>query len=168
MNLEKALNRINWRFTNKTISPNETDHEAVKFLNDWITRQKEITLKKNILFAKLFCYTFKNEIQFYKNPKQAQRKLYEELEYPIDFHYESVLQILNDVEEQKFCKEKGFPDKHPSKLTDLEKVHRKELITKYEKELLQLSIKGKWDIKTVTKSLNNTITELLNRFPKEV
>lgn len=167
MNLEKALNRINWRFKNKSITPNELDHESVKFLNEWINRQKEISLKKNILFAKLFCYAFKNEIQFYKNPKQSQRKLYEEMELPIDFHYESVLEKLNEVEYNNFLVSKGFPDKHPMQLTESEIQLRNELIEANEKELLNF-LKGKWDIKTVTKSLNNTITELINRFPNEI
>lgn len=167
MNLEKALNRINWRFTNKTISPNENDQKAVKFLNEWIIRQKEITLKKNILFAKLFCYAFKNEIKFYHNPKNAQRKLMEEMEYPIEFHYESVLQALNETELNNFLVSKGFLGKHPNTLTINEIEERKKLIKENEKELKSF-IEGKWNIKIVTQSLNNTITELLNRFPKEV
>lgn len=174
MNIEKALNRLNWRFKNENVKVgeskiiiNELDVEVVDFLNDWIVRQKEITLNKNILFAKLFCYAFKNEIQFYKNPKQAQRKLMEELEYPIEFHYESILEILNSVEYNKFLVSKGFPDKHPSTLNSDEILLRRKLIAENEKELVKL-VSGKWGIETVSKSLNNTITEILNRFPNEI
>lgn len=167
MNLEKALNRINWRFSTEKIIPNELDHEAIKFLNDWIVRQKEIVFKKNVLFAKLFCYTFKNEILYYSDPKQSQTKICKELEKSIEDHYDSVLNTLNEVEYSIFLNDKGFPYKHPVLLTEEEIIKRKELIKQFEQEIIIL-LKGKWTIDEVTKSLNNTITEILNRFSKDI
>ena len=170
MNIEKALNRLNWRFKNENVKVGESkiiintlDLEAVDFLNDWIIRQKEITLNKNMLFAKLFCYAFKNEILFYKNPTHSQTKLCEEMNRPIETHYESVLNSLNEVEYSKFFNDNGFEDKHPGLLTEAEINERREFIKKHEHEITHLT-RGKWTIEEVTKSLNNTITEILNRF----
>ena len=174
MNIEKALNRLNWRFKNENIKVgeskiiiNELDLQAVDFLNDWIIRQKEIVFKKNVLFAKLFCYAFKNEILYYSNPKQSQTKICQELEKSIEDHYDSVLNTLNEVEYSIFLNDKGFPYKHPVLLTENEIIKRKELIKKFEQEIIIL-LKGKWTIDEVTKSLNNTITEILNRFSKDI
>lgn len=168
MNIVKAMQRIGWRFGEaKAFTPNQNDADAYNYLVDFVETKQQEQIKKNLLFAKLFCYAFKNEIQFYKCPKHAQRKIYEELELPIQYHYDSVLEMLNDVVYNAFLENKGFPDKHPGTLTEKEIQFKKELIKNYEKELTEL-LKGKWDIEIVTQSLNNTITELLNRFPDEI
>ena len=53
-NIEKAINRLSWRFKNENIKINESkiiineaDVKAVDFLIEWINQQKKETLKDN-------------------------------------------------------------------------------------------------------------------------
>ena len=106
MNIEKALNRINWRFKNPQVKINESkiiinqsDIDAIDFLTNWVEQQKKETKQENLLFAKVFCYAFKNEIVFYNgSAKFAQSKLVEILKMPLEHHYNKVHEVLNNFD----------------------------------------------------------------------
>lgn len=53
-------------------------------------REKEKNKQENILFAKLFCYVFIQEIQHYKDIKFAQKSMHEILNLPLELHYEKL------------------------------------------------------------------------------
>jgi len=172
MNIENAIQRLNWRFKNQNIKINESkiiinenDVEAVDFLNDWINRQKKEALQENILFAKLYCYCLNHEIEFYKDIKFANQKLAQELSKPINHHYENVSHALNRMELNKFMNSVGIVTDHFQSMlfNEAQQIEQKELVNKHQKELSKYII-GIWDIGKVFKSLNNTITECLNRF----
>ena len=55
MTLEESVERLQWRFsTNKSFKPNQNDANALNFIFDWITRQKDINALNSDLFAKLY------------------------------------------------------------------------------------------------------------------
>jgi len=172
MNVEKAINRLQWRFKNENVKVgeskiiiNELDVKAVEFLIEWINNQKKETLKENILFAKMFVYCLSNELDFYKDVSFANRKLNDELKLPIEHRYNEFTKKLNNLELNKFLNSKGIITDHFEKmgLNCEQENKQQELIKEYQKEATKF-IKGVWSIQSVYKSLNNTITETINKF----
>jgi hypothetical protein len=171
MNIEKALNRINWRFKNSQVKLNESkiiinqlDVDAIDFLTSWIEQQKKETKQENLLFAKVFTYAFKNELIFYNgSAKFAQKKLVDILRLPLQYHYDEVHSVLNMFDLYKYSKQIGLTQKHPA-LKSKEEEENDLQILKSKDPLMLKKILGNWTKESVYKSLNNTITEAINRF----
>ena len=181
-NIEKAINRISWRFKNENVKVgeskiviNELDIKAVEFLIEWINNQKQQSLVENLLFGKLYTYALSNEIEFYKDVNYANRKLQEVLNAPIEQHYNTIVKELNRLEYNKFCHSVGIVTDHiqsinifdeNGKLTEKGKLQQEEqerLIKQHQKEL-QKFIVGVWSESEVYKNLNNQITECINKY----
>jgi hypothetical protein len=170
-NIEKAINRILWRFKNENIKVNESkiiinelDQKAVDFLVNWINQQKKDSLIENQLFVKVFCYTLYHEINFYKGDvKMGVKKLQEQLKLPIDYHYSKIHDTLNTNELINYLEKIGANTMHPLLRTDEQEI---ENINLFKKNNLELSKKilGTWSKENVYKSLNNTISEIINKF----
>lgn len=160
MNIQKAFQRLKWRFSNGKFEPNENDADALKFIADWIVREKEAELQRQTIFAKMYVYSFIHELHFYKDLKFAQKKLHEVLSQPLDYHYSEFLKKLNDFELESFMKSNGLnkdwidPDKQQAQQTT---------ISEQQEELKKLVL-GRWSKEQVDASLNNQITEAINRY----
>lgn len=171
MNIEKALNRINWRFKNQQVKINESkiiinqsDVDAIDFLTNWVDQQKKETKQENLLFAKIFCYAFKNELIFYNgSAKFAQRKLVDIIKIPLENHYDKVHEVLNMFDLHNYSKEIGLNQKHPALKTEQEEKIDMDILKSKDPEMLK-KILGNWTKESVYKSLNNTITEAINKF----
>ena len=170
--IEKALNRLKWRFKNENVKINETkivinelDQKAVDFLTDWVERQKIESLQQNLLFAKLFTYSLLNEIEFYKDVEFANKKINDVCKMDIQQLYDEIYRKMNNLEYLKFCKENGIITNHIEKMTlnKEQEEKQKELIKQNEKELSKI-LKGLWSKEKIYKSLNNTISETINKF----
>jgi hypothetical protein len=170
MNIEKAIQRLEWRFKNENvkvgeskITINELDQKAVEFLLEWVNRQKKETLMQNLLFAKIYTYSLKNELIYFKHILPATRKLQEQIEMPIEYHYEQITEILNMIEIEEFAKQKGIIQKNINFRTENENKENKKIIEENLTEMKKIGF-GVWDNLKVFKSLNNTITELINNY----
>jgi hypothetical protein len=163
MTIEKAFQRLSWRFTNGKFEPNQLDIDALKFVGEWINRQKEESLNIHTIFAKLFVYTFIHEIAFYKDLEFAQKKINEILENTCENLYADFGKRLNSLELDKYRKSIGITDKHPILMTKEENAKEEEIIMTHAKELEKYVI-GIWTQEKIEKSLNNNITEAINRY----
>ena len=170
--IEKAINRLQWRFKNENVKVNESkivinelDQKAVDFLNEWVERQKIESLQQNLLFAKLYAYCLVNEIEFYKDVEFANKKINEICNKEIQVLYDEVYRKMNNLEYLKFCRENGIITDHIEKMTLNKKDEelQKELINKNKVKLSEI-LKGIWSKEKVYKSLNNTISETINKF----
>jgi len=176
MNIETAINRISWRFKNENIKVNEskiiindTDVETVDFLVKWISNQKQEILKDNLLFGKLYVYALENELEFYKDISFSNRKLQDVLKEPIENHYEKIVKDLNRLEYNKFCRSVGIITDHMEKMTlNQGQENQQQILIKQHQKELQKYIIGIWSVDSVYKSLNNQITECLNRYKNEI
>ncbi len=176
MNIEKALNRINWRFKNTQIKINESkitineeDVNAIEFLTNWINNQKKETINQNQLFAKMYCYCLSNEIEFYKDVKFANRKLQEKLNEPIENHYNKIVNDLNRLELTKYMQSKGIIMDNVelmmlNEAQQLEQNEKQALILKENQKEVQMYVLGIFKPENVFKSINNQITECINKF----
>jgi hypothetical protein len=163
MTIEKNVERMFWRLSNGNFTPNQNDLKAMTEIVEWINREKEKTVKDNYMFAKLYCNQFIQEIEFYKDIDFAQRSLHELLQKPIIEHYDKFHERLNFVELMKYSKSIGLSDKHPAFLTEDERENDKRILKEHEAKYIQYS-KGIWEYDKVQKSLNNQLTEAINRY----
>lgn len=173
VNFESSFNRLVWRFKNSNVKVNESkfvindnDIESVDFLINWINNQKNETLKENAMFAKLVCYCLKHEINFYKGDvKMAVKKIEEQLKIPIQYHYSEIHETLNRHELINYMDEIGVVTKHPLLRTESENIANAKIFKENNPEITK-KIFGTWSVDNVYKSLNNTITELINKYKK--
>ena len=117
------------------------------------------------LFAKMFVYCLTHEIEFYKDVSFASQKLQEELSKPLSSNYDKILDTLNRVEMNKYLQSIGIITDHIENmlLTQKKENEQIELKKKYAPEIKKYLF-GIWSKESVYKSLNNTITECINKY----
>jgi hypothetical protein len=158
MTIEKSFEWLFKRFANQNIKPCAFDIECLKFLAEWVNREKQTVIRENELFAKLYCHVFIQEIKFYKDFEFAQKSMNDILNLPIEMHYVLFTQRLNDYELNRYLLSLGI---------DTEKSIFEDNTAELEKANKEAFIKfttGKWSEEQTRKSLNAQITESLNRF----
>lgn len=170
-NIEKAIERLKWRFTNENVKVNESkitinelDQKAVEFLINWINNQKKENIIQNELLAKFYTYALKQELTFYEDIQFATNKLNTIASQPIERRYEEICETLNRIEYKLYCKELGIITDHLDKLklSDAELDKQKELIQKNEVSLKKYAF-GKFEKSKIYRSLNNLISEVINK-----
>jgi hypothetical protein len=155
MTIEKSFDWLFKRFqTPNTIKPCKFDFDCLTFLAEWCNREKENNIQENVLFAKLFCYVFIQEIQHYKDIEFAQKSMKDILTLDLHSHYQLFTQKLNDVEFNKYLISIGI-DPEKRFFDDSDKLKEAE---KYFESV------NKWSEEQVEKSLNAQITETINRY----
>jgi hypothetical protein len=154
MTIEKTFDWLFKRFQSPNIKPCKFDFDCLTFLAEWVNREKKTNKQQNILFAKLYCHVFIQEIQHYKDIEFAQKSMNDILELDLYSHYVKFKDRLNDVEFNKYLISIGIdPEKRffddSDKLKEAENFFKKV---------------NQWNIDQVEKSLNAQITESINRF----
>jgi hypothetical protein len=154
MTIEKTFDWLFKRFQSPNIKPCKFDFDCLTFLAEWVNREKKTNKQQNILFAKLYCYVFIQEIQHYKDIEFAQKSMNDILQLDLYSHYVKFKDRLNDVEFNKYLISIGIdPEKRffddSDKLKEAENFFKKV---------------NQWNIDQVEKSLNAQITESINRF----
>jgi hypothetical protein len=158
MTIEKTFDWLFKRFQSPNIKPCKFDFDCITFLAEWVNREKQTNKQQNVLFAKLYCYVFIQEIQHYKDIEFAQKSMNDILELDLYSHYIKFKDRLNDVEFNKYLVSIGIdPEKRffddSDKLTEAEKFFKNV---------------NKWGIEQVEKSLNAQITESINRYDNKL
>jgi hypothetical protein len=164
MNIAKAINRLVWRMSNQKFTPNENDKEAVNFLVDWISKEKQETKDKNTLFNKMFVYALYREMQYWKEVHQSQRVLQEQLEKPLEWHYNRFHELLNTLELESFKKEIGYCNLHPQLRTEEQEKTNIELLKTHKEKFTSLQENKYISEDEVFMSLNNLLTEVINKY----
>jgi len=162
MTIEKAFEWLFKRFITQTIKPCTFDIDCIKFLAEWANREKEKNKQENILFAKLYCYVFIQEIQHYKDINFAQKSMHDLLTMHLELHYKTFAQKLNEFEFNEYLKSIGI---NPEEMHFKES---KEDIEKLKEAKDFFDNINKWDLEKVSKSLNNQITESINRYDNKL
>jgi len=163
MTIEKAMQRIVWRVSNGTYTPNQNDVDAVTEVAEWINRQKTQEVQQNRLFAKMYVYCFINELQFYQNIKFAQKKLHEILKTPLIQLYDQFKERLNLVELNNIKLSFGFTNLHPLIVSEEQKDKEAQLM-KENSEVMQKYLFGIWTPEKIENGLNNQISEAINHY----
>jgi len=163
MTIEKAMQRIVWRVSNGTHTPNQNDVEAVKIVAEWINRQKEQEIQQNRLFAKMYVYNFIWELEFYKDIKYAQRKMHEICKTPLTKLYDDFKNKFNSIEYNSLLKCLNFCTLPEITITK-EQKQKNAVLTIENSEVIKEHIKGIYTTETIRKGLNNQISEAINHY----
>lgn len=163
MTIEKAMQRIVWRVSNGTYTPNQNDIEAVTEVAEWINRQKTNEIQNNRLFAKTYVYCFINELQFYQDIKFAQKKLHEILKTPLPNLYENFKDRFNLVELNNIKNSFGFSNLHPLEISKEQKEKEAQILND-NFDLIQKYVFGIWTSEKIEKGLNSQISEAINNY----
>jgi hypothetical protein len=162
MTIEKTFEWLFSRFKAQTIKPHSFDIDCLKFIAEWVNREKEKNKQDNILFAKLYCYVFMQEILHYKDINFAQKSMHDLLSMTLPEHYEKFTQKLNDFDFNTYLRSIGI---NPEEMHFLENEADIEKLKKAEDYFQNVN---KWHYDKVSKSLDNQITESINRFKNKL
>lgn len=157
LTIEKAMNRLFWRFGNGQFKPNQSDLDALTFMAEWINREKERELIENTIFGKIYTYCFMREIEVTQELRHSQETLHSILKEPLDKQYDVFLKKLNYIECNKFRKSLGLTD-------FMNNIAEEDRIIRENKEDFEKYFMGVWNKEQITQALNNQITEAINRY----
>lgn len=160
---EKAFEWLFERFSQPQIKPCQFDLDCLIQIANVINTAKHDAIKEDVLFAKLFCRVFLQEVEHYKDFKFAQKSIGEILEKPIEQHYDRVVDELNRFALNDHLHGLGITDDHFAILTDEQEENKQRILKENEKTVIEY-MKGRLKAKNVYKSLNNTITEFIFKF----
>jgi nitrogen regulatory protein PII-like uncharacterized protein len=158
MKTEKAFEWLFSRFNSQNIKPCQFDLDCLVKIAEEFNKMNKQAFQENTIFAKLYVYSLKYELQFYKDIYFAKKKLYDVLGTPLELIAEDFTNSLNLFHYERFCKSKGIETDHLKILSKEEKAKQDVLVIENFSEL-QKYILGRFDKDSVIKSLEKSITE---------
>lgn len=174
MNIKSAYDRLAWRFsTGKSFTPNEADKEALKFIAEWINREKQERVFKNRHFAKLVV-SYYGELLISNgwDTDKAEKTIQQILSRPLEEWYTKLMTHLNTVSWVQAKDVLGLVDEHNNGriakgfMTAEQRVnnrkHNAQVLA--ESEDVVLKSVTEWDLYKTTDKLNHFISELLNKY----
>ena len=168
MSVEKSLQRLHWRFSPNEkgqvnqFKPNQNDADALNDVIGWIEREKNKTLLKQQLFAKLFIVILGEYNLHYKDINFAQKEIHQILKIPIESHVEVFRNKFNTVASENAHSHLGLSKKPFYLQTDEEKEIDKKILEDNQEVFLKFI--NKWSIEEITESLEKQITNALNLY----
>lgn len=161
MTIDIALHEL----YNKVADDPDSTHEqitAVNTLVEWINGQKKSYLENHKLFAKLYILYFGQLLLHYRDIEFAQKEIHKSLSDSVPNHAEWFRIIFNTLESEKFNKSIGLSGKHGMLQTDEERQAELKIIQANQSEFLRHI--NKWDSDKMIVSLNNQISEAINKY----
>lgn len=109
MTIEKAFERLYWRFgTKTTFSPNQNDLEALNRIAEYINKLTDEKILQHQLFAKLYTQRLTDLFGSYRDLAFALSVLDSECAMPLS-HYVDLLHFEYNLNKYKmYCEEKGL------------------------------------------------------------
>jgi hypothetical protein len=98
---KKHISRIFNAFKRNKEHIYKEDIEALKSLDELISKESEQTTKDNLIYAKLLCVFLRQNIHYYKDIKLAIKELKFQLNIPLDRQIELLTYDLNLINLQK-------------------------------------------------------------------
>jgi hypothetical protein len=158
MNIKKAISRLGWRLGEpKNFTPNKTDLEAVNTIIEWEEQQRVISLQDNLLFGKLFCYYFYQNVKYFgleSLNKASSKDLNQMLSLPMEKFYESLSSRLNQLHREAVIESNGI-ELTTGALSD-------EDLLKLDN--LEGDLNDAWTVDQVKEKINEMITDSLNTY----
>lgn len=166
MSVEKSLQRLHWRFSPNekgqinSFKPNQNDADALNDVIEWIEREKNKTMLKHQLFAKLFVVLLGEYQVFYKDINTAQKVIHQLLDDDIENHISWFRDKFNSTVFEKAHKDLGLSNKPHYMQTEEEAANDLKIIEDNQKYFLNHI--NKWSLEKITESLEKQITNALN------
>lgn len=174
MNIKSAFDRLAWRFSSgKAFTPNENDLEALKFIAEWINREKQERVEQNRHFAKMVC-SYYGELLISNgwDMDKAEKTIQQILERPLEEWYTKLAMHLNTVAWVEAKDIIGIVDEYEHGRTSDGRMTAEQRANNRKHNIKALEDSGDmilkavttWNGQQVTDKLNYFISELLNKY----
>lgn len=173
MTIEKAIQRIFWRFGNGKFEPNQNDIDAITEITHWINREKEKRANENRYFGKMVAWAYLNLLRcHYGGKSKAEREIQEILEKPLEHHYEMIRSEIESIELRMAFDAIGLINAFDCEkredgfryLEDIRKQHMNNTDIAKSNQHLLLPALEPLEFSKVSRRMNFFISELLNRY----
>lgn len=165
LTIEKALQRIHWRASaQQNYKPNPNDIDAVNFMVEWVNREKTKSLHTHQLFAKIYVIYFTELLNHFKDVDEAQREIHQKLSEPIEVHTSYFRRVFNLIHTDKIIKKLGLKIDVWYNKTKEERERESDVLQENQSYFLEQL--NKWTQEEINQSLENQITEAINRYDK--
>lgn len=136
------------------------DVEALKVLNEMNEKKAKEFVTGNLVFAKLYCLSLRQNLNYYGDIKTAIKGISSELSKPLDFQIEMLTKEINQNDLNNFLKEKGI-DLTETYFQDSKKGQEEINILKdNEKEIINQLSKN-WSYKNIETSFYKSANDVL-------
>jgi hypothetical protein len=148
---------------NGTAKEKRAYNEVAKYID----KQREVNLKENHLFAKLFIYFY--GMLLYRNnasvlDKELEKSLHSFLDSPLENFYGFFMDILNDKSFDQIHERNGIKILHHSLKNQEDRLEDCKKSDTFSKEDSKAIKEDLWKWEVVVEELNNMILENLKRF----
>jgi hypothetical protein len=160
-NIASSFDRLYWRIQNGNFTPNENDFEALKFITEWVNREKEESITTHQLFAKAFSMLMLQNINKYNDLDFANTQINRELSYPLSHHFKMFEVHANAILFDNYCTKIG------TSFNFLSTAHKNDVLEILPDDLKNELVaywKGLIIENTGETQLKNAITEAINRY----
>lgn len=166
MNIEKAIKRFVWRFSNGKFEPNKNDVDSLEIVVNWINSQTKENEREQQLFAKLYVHLLTEKFTKYQNLATALKEMDQMCGMSLSYYFDEFHFRFNAMKYWMYCEKENISIEH-------EKYQTKE-----DKELIMWHIKndanfmkhvlGYWEPEKTKKSLMATITEIIHKYKNSI
>lgn len=150
---------------NKVKEDPESTPEQVKAINtivDWINDNKKSHLDNHKLFCKLYTIYFGHLITHFQEVQFAQKEIHKELSESTRYHAHWLREKINTLELTEHSKRIGLSQKNSNFMTDAELLQRDEIIQNHQQSIIENT--NKWSQEQINTSINNQISEAINKY----
>lgn len=175
MDINKAVQRLGWRFEqaskrpNHSFTINQNDLDALKKIDEFVVKNQKEQLQNQELFAKLYINNLTELIEHYNTTifdPIPRRRIHGILRQSLQDLTEKLKDTLNDSEKYELMGELGVELKHPLLRSeeetgnDLEKLQGVLVDSENKKRLL-----GEvWNYETVKDCVENEVNKVINSY----
>ena len=168
MSVEKSLQRIHWRFSpnekgvTMQFKPNQNDADALNDVIEYIEREKNKSLLKHQLFAKLYVVMLGEFLNYYHDINIASKNIHKILRDPMEFHSAKFRDFFNIVACEKAHKEMGLTMKPWYLRTKEENEIEEKILEQNSAKFLEFL--NKWSQDEINEILESQITNAINLY----
>lgn len=171
MKIEKAIQRIGWRFgnnNNKNPFPiNTEDAEAFNSIVEFVETHNKRQYRNNELFAKLYIFVYSRFISKYEATiidAEPRKQLHRILKKPLSYWIEEFKNRMNDTEQYVIIRELVGELKHPALLNEKERYVSSDKIQEFlnNPDKMEVITGEVWDYENTEALLSKEINSIIN------
>ena len=144
--------------------PNSTQEQldATNTVVGWINDNKKSHLENHKLFSKLYVIYFGHLVTHFQDIEFAQKEIHKQLSENVQCHAFWLREKINILEFQKWSKSVGLSQKDYNFMSEEELKERNAILQQHQGAFLRNT--NKWSHEQINTSINNQISEAINKF----
>lgn len=166
MKVEDDFKRIFWRFSKGNFTPNQADVDAITRIAEWFNKSQEETIRTHQLFAKMYVKRLTENFGAFRDLKFCLENMDFECKLPLSHYYDEFRFVYNAIKYKMFLESKGQEwVEEPYKTEEDKQLITEHIINDQE---FQKYLFGYWPAEKIETSLNNQLTEVINKYKNHI